>query len=465
MNLQLLSPEIFLSVGALVVLLGEVLFPKVGRGWVVAAAFGLILAAVAAVRVPNGAFGAMAVVDGTSQFLKVVSIFGVLLVLGLSLESNDLRKREISWGTFTSLMLFSTVGLMLLISASDFLMLIVALELVSVTSFILTGFLKGDKRGAEAAIKYFLVGAFSAGIMIYGISIYYGLFGTTAFSALAQADLAVVPKLPLAGMVFFLLAGFGFKVAMAPFHMWVPDVYEGAPFPVTAFLSVAPKAAAFGALLRALPDMGALGVAPAVGFLAVLTMTVGNAGALRQTNVKRLLGYSSIAQMGYVLMGVVVGGKAGVQGVLTYVLAYVFMNLGAFACAIAVTNNAGTEDLSAFDGLSRRSFGLGLATTAFMLSLTGLPPMAGFIGKFSLFSAAVDKGFWFLAIGAAVNSVISFYYYFGVAHRIFFKDASRTETVSLAGSLLGCVAIPLLVTVWVGLFPNDVVMWIRGLLP
>jgi NADH-quinone oxidoreductase subunit N len=268
MNLNLLSPEIFLAAGGMLILLGETVWKRAGRLWALVASMALILAVVGVMKSPAGAVGGMAVVDGISQFLKAVMIFGVLLVLGLSLESRELNAREIPWGSFVALLLFSTVGLMLLVSASDLLMVVVALELVSVSSFVLVGFLKGDRRGNEAAIKYFLVGAFSAGVMLYGISLYYALFGTTALSALAGADLAALPKLPLAGAIFFLLAGFGFKVAMAPFHMWVPDVYEGASMPVTAYISVAPKAAGFGALMRALPDMGSLGVAPAVAVLA-----------------------------------------------------------------------------------------------------------------------------------------------------------------------------------------------------
>lgn len=465
MNLHLLSPEILLAAAAMAVLLGDTVWPRLGRGWIGVGALALIAAAVLALQQPAGVLGGMLAVDGVSQYLKVVCVFGVLLSLGLSLESRDLNARPISWGTYVSLLLFSSLGLMLLVSATDFLMLIIALELISVTSFILTGFLKTDRRAGEAAMKYFLIGAFSAGVMLYGISLYYGIFGTTAFDALRTADLSTLPKLPLAGAVFFLLVGFGFKVGMAPFHMWVPDVYEGAPLPVTAFISVAPKAAAFGALLRALPNLDALNVAPAVALLAVLTMTVGNVGALKQTNAKRLLGYSSIAQMGYVLMGVTAGGKPGSSGVLLYVLLYLFMNMGAFACVSLVTNDAKTEDLDAFQGLSRRSLPLALATAVFFLSLTGLPPLAGFIGKYSLFAAAMERGWVWLAVGGAVNSVISLYYYFGVIRRMFFADATRTESVALPLSLAGCVAIPLFVTLWAGVFPNNVLNWVRGVLP
>jgi NADH-quinone oxidoreductase subunit N len=194
-------------------------------------------------------------------------------------------------------------------------------------------------------------------------------------------------------------------------------------------------------------------------------MTIGNVGALKQTNVKRLLGYSSIAQMGYVLMAIVAGGNTGVTGVLLYVAVYTFMNLGAFACAQAAANDAGTESLDAFSGLSKRSFPLALATAVFLISLAGLPPMAGFVAKFSIFAAAIEKGWVWLAVAGVVNSVISVYYYFGILRRMFFDDSSRTAPVPLAGPMLGCVMLPLLVTLWAGVFPERFLVWVRSVLP
>jgi NADH-quinone oxidoreductase subunit N len=354
---------------------------------------------------------------------------------------------------------------MLLVSSADWLMLVVSLELVSVTCFILTGFLKDDRRGSEAAIKYFLMGAFSAGLMLYGISLYYGVFGTTSLNALRTADLNVVPRLPLVGAAFFVLAGLGFKMAIVPFHMWAPDVFEGAPLPVTAFISSAPKAAAFGALLRALPNLDGLGVSGVVAILSLLTMTVGNVGALRQTNIKRLLAYSSIAQMGTVLMGAVAGGDSGRGAVLIYVLFYLFMNLGAFACAAVVADDAGTEDLGAFSGLARRSLPLALCATIFFFSLTGIPPLAGFVGKFSLFAAALEHGWAWLAVAAVVNSVVSLAYYAGIVRRMFFDEATRPGRVGLSISLAACVAAAVAVTLGAGLFPDRVLAWVRSSLP
>jgi NADH-quinone oxidoreductase subunit N len=228
---------------------------------------------------------------------------------------------------------------------------------------------------------------------------------------------------------------------------------------------VAPKAAAFGALLRALPDLNAVGVSSAVALLSVLTMTVGNVGALKQTNVKRFLGYSSIAQMGYVLMGVVAGGNSGRSSVLLYVLVYLFMNMGAFAGAILVVNESGSEDLSAFSGLARRSFPLALTVAVFFISLTGIPPLAGFVGKFSLFAAVLEHGWIWLAAAGAVNSVISLYYYFSVVRRMFFEEGKGSEKFPVSYSLAGCLAVPLLVTLWAGIFPSGFLAWVRSAIP
>jgi NADH-quinone oxidoreductase subunit N len=457
-------PEIVLALAAMAILLGETVWPRVGRLWVIPGAAAVGAAALLAAKVPSAA-GGMFVMDGMARFLKIASASGTVLTLGLSAGMKTWRPRGVSWGAYVSLILLSTLGLMLLVSSADWLMLVVSLELVSVTCFILAGFLKDDRRGSEAAIKYFLMGAFSAGLMLYGISLYYGVFGTTSLTALRTAHLAALPRLPVVGAAFFVLAGLGFKMALVPFHMWAPDVYEGAPLPVTAFISSAPKAAAFGALLRALPNLDGLGIAGVVAILSLLTMTVGNIGALRQTNIKRLLAYSSIAQMGYVLMGAVAGGDSGRGAVLIYVLFYLFMNLGAFACAAVVCDDAGTEDLGAFSGLARRSLPLALCATIFFLSLTGIPPLAGFVGKFSLFAAALEHGWAWLAVAAVINSVVSLAYYAGIVRRMFFDEAAHAGRVGLSFSLAVCAAAAVAVTLAAGLFPDRVLGWVRSSLP
>ncbi|MBL0057690.1 MAG: NADH-quinone oxidoreductase subunit N [Elusimicrobia bacterium] len=407
--------------------------------------------------------------DAGGRFLKVLILGAVLLVLALCHGFSGFEGTEdhpFHWCTFAGLLLLSSVGLLLMVSANDFLMILISVELVSVTSFILTGFRKDDRRGSEAAIKYFLVGAFSSGLMVYGMSLLYGVTGGTSVSSLFGPGVASLPALPLTGALFFLLAGFGFKLALVPFHMWAPDVYEGAPTPITAFLSVAPKAAAFGLMIRVFQNHGALHVSTLLAVLAALTMTVGNLAALRQTNVKRLLAYSSIAQMGYVMMGIVAAGPAGLRSVLVYLTAYVFTNLGAFASVIAVTEDAKTESIEGFAGLAFRSFPLALLTTFFLLSLTGIPPLVGFIGKFSLFSAVLQTpGLVWLAVVGAVNSVISLAYYFSIVRVMFFVPASRMERVSLSLPVRGCLGVTSLATVGVGVFPNLLLVLVKAVWP
>jgi hypothetical protein len=285
------------------------------------------------------------------------------------------------------------------------------------------------------------VGAFSTGIMVFGMSLLYGITGGTSLTALTGPSLAAFPVLPLVGALVFVLAGFGFKLALAPFHMWAPDVYEGAPTPITAFLSVAPKAAAFGMLIRFFQNHTALHVTVILAVVAAVTMTVGNLAALRQTNVKRMLAYSSIAQMGYVMMGLVAGGAAGFRAVLVYLVAYVLMNVGIFASVIAVGEDSQSESIEGFSGLAFRSLPLALTTTVFLLSLTGIPPLVGFIGKFSLFSATLQApGLVWLAVVGAVNTVISLVYYFSIVRAMFFGPAARPESPRLPGPLTAVLA-------------------------
>jgi NADH-quinone oxidoreductase subunit N len=467
MNLALLAPELILTAAALGLLMGEAFWPAVRRPWLGVAAAAVAAAGLAAAGLSGvnaEAFG-MFRVDGMAVFFKLILLAGLLIVLLLSAGYREFDGLK-SWGTYGALLLLAGVGMLMLVSASDLLLVVISIELLGVASFILTGFFKDQRRSSEAAVKFFLVGAFSSGLMIYGVSLLYGLLGTTSLAAFAAAAGGEAHRLPLAGASILLLAGFGFKVAMVPFHMWVPDAYEGAPTPVTAFLSVAPKAAAFGALARVLPHHGELGLTGLLAVLAAVTMTVGNLSALPQRNVKRLLGYSSIAQMGYVLVGFTAAGTLGLRSVLLYAAAYLFMNLGAFACVIAVSNQSQTEDLDGFAGLAGRSLPLALATTVFMISLTGIPPMIGFVGKFAVFAAAVSEKYYWLAAVGLVNSVISLYYYFGIVRRMFFSEpASAAQARPIPQVLAGSVAATLIITLGAGLFPNALAAWVQRILP
>lgn len=468
-SLSLLRAELFLTVIAVGLLLldnGRQARKGLSIGGAVVALLG---AALLTLGVPDGTAFHMLIVDGTARLLKVLLAAAVLMVLALSSGFSgfsDTEDRPFGWGTFTGLLLLSTVGLFSLVSASDFLVILIAIELISVTSFVLTGFRREDRRSNEAALKYFLVGAFSTGIMVFGLSLLYGLTGETSLSALQGSGGVPLPALPLAGALCFVLAGFGFKLALAPFHMWAPDVYEGAPTPITAFLSVAPKAAAFGMLIRFFQNHSTLHVSMILAVAAALTMTVGNLAALRQNNVKRLLAYSSIAQMGYLMMGIVAGGVSGGRAVLVYLVAYVLVNLGAFASVIAVGEDSKTESIDGFSGLASRSLPLAITTTLFLLSLTGIPPLVGFIGKFSLFSATLQApGLVWLAVVGAINTAISLAYYFSIVRVMFFAPAVRSGPVGLSGPVLACLTFSGSLTLVAGLFPNLLLALARSVWP
>ncbi|MCX5794697.1 MAG: NADH-quinone oxidoreductase subunit N [Elusimicrobia bacterium] len=494
-NLGLLAPEIALSLLGLGLMLADLLVPaKASKllyhfAWV-AAAVALVLIA-RGLSVPGGlpAGGGLWVVDAMSQFFKLAVLLSVIMTVMLCLEYGQLPPAQA--GTFCALLIFSAVGMMLLVSATDLLLVFVALELISVSSFVLAGFERSNRKSNEGAIKYFLFGAFSSAIMVYGISLYYGATGTTRLVDPASAGLWL-PALQSQGPVFSLamlliLLGFGFKAAMAPMHFWVPDAYEGAPLPVTAFLSVAPKIATLGALARVymiLVPAAGLEFTTLLALLAMLTMTVGNTVAIFQDNVKRLLAYSSVAQAGYILIGIVSANALGLEGVLIYSLVYVAMNLGAFAVVQAVGDDGsrgglGSYELAAFDGLAQRSLSLALLMTLFLLSLAGLPPLAGFIGKFYLFAAALDAGrsasggaspavFYSLAVVAVLNSVVSVYYYMKIAYHMFFVPApSGTQAPALhAGPYLyACLAVAAAGVLYFGIYPDPLIANVKLSVP
>lgn len=485
-ELVLLAPEVFLSILSLAILVGEAFYPRERRLWVYlgiggltlclvhqilffvyhaipgAAALGVQPVAVSAGWVQYDLAYGMVAVDSLASFFKVVLIVAVIMVLWLSLDYYEFAAAQM--GTYTGLLLLATVGMFFMVGSTDFLIAVIALELLSVASFVLTGFILDRKSSSEAAIKFLLVGTLSTGILLFGISYYYGFFGSTSFMPLQQYGLGgQQPDMALSLIMMFLVAGLGFKLAMVPFHMWAPDAYEGAPTPITAFLSVAPKAAAVGLLLRILSNHAALGITQVLGVFAAITMTVGNVGALQQTNVKRLLAYSSIAQVGYILVAIVAGQSLGSQAAMIYTFVYLFMNLGFFAGLMVVSSKTHSEEVSDFAGLSSKSMALSLILVVFLLSLTGLPPMAGFIGKFAIFAAVINQPtLTWLGIVAVLNSVISLYYYFRIAQQMFFKDASSNVSPTFTPALLSCLAIALGVTLLVGLFPDRILGWVRN---
>lgn len=470
-------PELVLTGAILVVLVADLLLRRrPGRPavLVVLSCLGLVgsIAAIAGVPASGGtSFSGTVATDSFALFFKglvyAATLFGVLL----GALSSEIRREQ--FGEYVILLLCLGLGMGFLAAARNLLMIYLALEMVSLPSYILTGFRRGDRRSSEAAVKYVIIGAASSGLMLYGFSLLYGLFGSLDLGQIGHgitamlAGQATAQHLALAVAVLMSLAGFAYKIAAVPFHMWCPDVYEGAPTPFTAFLSVGPKAAGMAALLRFFltafgePVAGAVNAFPwpvLLGILSMVTMTVGNLAALNQENVKRMLAYSSIAHAGYMMMAVAVGSQGAVEAVMLYLPIYLLMNMGAFLAVMAVREQTGSELVSAYRGLGSRSPYLAIVMTIFLFSLTGIPPFAGFIGKFYLFAAVMKKGspfFNVVAVVGVLNSVIALYYYARIVRACFLDKAEAGDGVVLVTSpsraLLAVLAVPTLVLgIWWG---------------
>ena len=405
-------------------------------------------------------FGKAYSYDSLSLFFKLVFLLSAFLAISVSIDF--VAKFRAFKGEFFGLILFSTVGMMLLSSARELIFLYVSLELVTIPLYVLAAYLKPDRKSAEAGLKYMLLGAISSAILLYGISLIYGITGTTFLlgikTRLMVDYLQIGPIGPGLFLSFiFFIAGFGFKLALVPFHMWAPDVYEGAPTPITAFLSVGSKAAGLVAFLRVFfesfsvynPDWVTI-----VAVLAALSMIIGNIIALLQTNIKRMLAYSSIAQVGYILVGLVAISERGVSSVAFYTLAYLFANLGAFVVAIAFELQTGSSEIKDYSGLSRTSPTLSFLMMIFLLSLVGIPPLAGFVGKYFLFASAIEKNLIWLVVIAVLTSVISLYYYVGVIREMYFNKKEGGEKILLPFGIKLALLICIIGVILVGLFPN-----------
>ena len=371
----------------------------------------------------------MLAVDPLGAAFKVVLIAaGLLTVLAFTFR-NSRELHGLGQGELHALVLALVLSCLLLAAALDIVMLYLALEMVSITSYVMVAYLKGDRMSNEASLKYVLFGAASTGTMLYGLSFLYGMTGTTSLPAIQAFLAGGVPeanRFTIYAITLLVMAGFGFKIAAVPFHFWCPDVYQGAATPVTALLSVLPKAAGLAITLRffygafSAPGtapwdlVGSIDWAQLLMLISVLTMTGGNVAALTQTNMKRLLAYSSIAHAGYLLMGIVALSENGARGLLVYLAVYLFMNLGAFLVVTLVHLHEGTFDLRDYAGLYRRAPLLTLAMAFFLLSLVGIPPFVGFLGKLYVFAAVIEKGMGVYATIAAVNAAIAAYYYFRV---------------------------------------------------
>lgn len=412
----------------------------------------------------TGLFSNMFALDTFASFFKWLVAVGAIFVMWMSLDSNELQNRKV--GEYYVLILVLVFGMFLLVSATHILSIYLALEMVSMMSYILAGYLKENSRSNESSIKYVIYGAFSSGVMLYGLSLLYGLTGTGYISGI-QSQLMTGHTSPvmLILVTVLILAGFGYKISAVPFHFWTPDVYEGAPTTITAFLSVAPKTAGFAVLIRFLnvtftagdPNSPAWLALPGLNWpviiaaLSALTMTVGNVLAIQQTNIKRMLAYSSIAHAGYMLMGVVVADQTGISAILYYAGVYMLMNLGAFFVAIQIKNLYNTETISDYAGLGFKAPWIGISMAVFMFALTGLPPTGGFIAKFYLFRALVQfgDGFIWLAVVGLLNGVVSLFYYMRVMKAMYFEKMDFPETKTIIplhfSILMFVLVVPLLV--------------------
>ena len=431
-------PEIVLAVGALVLVLvgafrGERSTPLVTG----LALLFLMIALATVVRMPStttATLGGSFMIDGFAKFMKVLALIGS--GAALILADDYFRREGIARFEFPILILLSTIGMLMMISANDLIALYLGLELQSLAAYVIASFHRDDLRSTEAGLKYFVLGALSSGMLLYGASLVYGFTGTVSFPAIAnvlhgEAGIGVI-----LGLVF-ISAGVAFKVSAAPFHMWTPDVYEGAPTPVTAFFASAPKIAAMALMVRVF-----LGAFPtAVGqwqqiivFLAVASMLLGSFAAIGQRNIKRLMAYSSIGNVGYALIGLAAGTAEGVQGIIVYMAIYLAMTLGAFACILGMRRRGvWLENIEDLSGASRHAPFMAFCFAMMMFSLAGIPPLAGFFAKLYVFAAAVQAGFYVLAVIGVVTSVVGAYYYLRIVKVMYFDDAVEPFDPMAAG--------------------------------
>jgi NADH-quinone oxidoreductase subunit N len=429
-DLLVLLPELILAIGAMGLLLFGAITGEKSATVVSWGAIALLAAAgVATVMGPEHAtaFHNAFIADGFSRFAKVLILAGA--ALSILLADEFFSSVQLSRFELPVLMLLATLGMMLMVSASSFLSLYMGLELQSLALYVLAAFNRDHLRSTEAGLKYFVLGALSSGMLLYGISLIYGFTGSTDFAAIAAVTHAGPPGLGVIFGIVFLISGLAFKVSAVPFHMWTPDVYEGAPTPVTAYFATAAKVAALCLFLRAIltpfPDL-IHQWRQIIVFISVLSMALGAFAAIGQTNIKRLMAYSSIGHMGYALLGLAAGTSLGVRGVLIYLAIYVFTNLGVFACIQAMKRGGkAVENISDLSGLARTDMRLAVLFSMLFLSLAGLPPLAGFFGKFYVFLAAIQAGLLIPAVLGVLSSTVGLVYYLRVVKVMFVDEPAE----------------------------------------
>ncbi len=458
-------PELVMASLALVVLMLDLFIRRKG----ITALLSIITAGVVGFTLLDSSgtvFSGMYIADGYSSFFKLIFLISLALTILISIKYIKIEK--VNFGEYYSLMLFATLGMMIMASAGDIIVLYLGLELMALSLYVLAGFFRHDTRSNEASLKYFLLGAFASAFLLYGMAMIYGLTGATNLKAIAQylAAQGITNNTALMLSVVLFVVAFGFKIAAAPFHMWAPDVYEGAPTSVTAFMSVGPKAAGFAVFGRVFftafgnfqMDWAAI-VIP----IAILTMAVGNILAIAQTNIKRMLAYSSIAHAGYALIGIIAGGENGIASMMSYLFIYAFMNLGAFAVVIMLrTEGFKGEAISDYEGLAKSQPLTSALMLVFMFSLTGIPPTAGFVGKFYLFMAAVDAGYTWLALVAVIFSAISAYFYLRIVMYMYMREPRTEIALSTSASTNLALAVTVLAVLIIGVLPSGVIELARA---
>jgi NADH-quinone oxidoreductase subunit N len=462
-DLIALLPEILITVAACALLLADLVTRRQYRqwlGWGCIGATAFTLLVMLLLPQSGSVLSGMFLADGYAAFFKVLFLLAVILTVLVSLRY--LEDEGAHYGEYYALLLFATLGMMFMAGGGDLITIYLGLELMSLSTYVLAGFMRRDVASTEAALKYFLMGAFTSGILLYGLALIYGLTGSTNLGVVAQSLGAVSRDNPalLLGVIL-LVAGFGFKVAAVPFHMWVPDAYEGAPTSITAYMSSAVKAAAFAGLARVFLDA----LLPAAQhwqvlwwILAALSMILGNLVAIAQTSLKRMLAYSSISHAGYALIGVVAASQVrnlGLTSTLFYVFVYMFTTLGSFSMIILLTHRGFRGDhIADFTGLGRTHPLAALLYVVFFLSLAGIPPTAGFVGKLMIFRAAIESGFVVLAMIGVATSAIAAYYYFMVIKTMFMEQPTGQPALSSSRPLAVGLAIMVVATILLGVFPN-----------
>jgi len=464
-DLTPMRPELLMTALALIVMLVD-LFVRKKEVIALISMAGVALVGLSLLGPRGETFGTMFISDGYSTFFKLVFFINVILTILISMKY--IAVERVNYGEYYSLILFSTIGMMIMASAGDLIVLYLGLELMALSTYILAGFIRHDIKSNEAALKYFLLGAFSSGFLLYGISIIYGLTGTTDLKAIASFinERGLSDNFSLLLSVIFLIVAFSFKIAAAPFHMWAPDVYEGAPTSITAFMSVGPKAAGFAVLGRVFLVAFAAVKVDWVAILipiSILTMAVGNIVALSQTNIKRMLAYSSIAHAGYALLGIIVANNEGLASMMNYLMIYAFMNIGAFAVIIMLRSEGFKGDsIYDYEGLSKTHPLAAALMLIFMFSLTGIPPTAGFIGKLYIFMAAINAGYTWLVVVAVLFSAISAYFYLRIVMYMYMRDPKITVSLTTSFSNGVALAVTTAAVLIIGVFPTAVVEFAKA---